>query len=404
MKASIVAVGWEVLMGEVKNTNTDHISSKLRELGVETIFSAVVGDDLEEASKIISFCIENSDVVFTTGGLGPTPDDLTREAVAKSLGIGLAENNQAKQWIEGYFRKTGMSMPQINYVQATLPDGSEPVWNGLGTAPGVYLEKSGKKIILLPGPPREMVPMLEAILPRIASPTQKIYSRDFHVYGISEAAMAEKIAGLLARKEKPLVAPYASLGYIRLRVWGEYKNEEEFGSAILETEAELKNKLSTHLFSDTIEVELGKILAGKKLTISCAESCTGGLVAKTITDVPGSSGYFTGGCVSYSNQAKLNILGVKPETLEAHGTVSEQTAIEMAEGCARVFGTDCAISTTGIAGPGGGTPDKPVGLVWMGFVWPGESKTIKRVFGGSRDDVRTRMLMAALFELTKEIR
>ena len=216
--------------------------------------------------------------------------------------------------------------------------------------------------------------------------------------------MAEKIAGLLARKEKPLVAPYASLGHIRLRVWGEYKNEEEFGSAILETEAEMKNKLSTHLFSDTIEVELGKILAGKKLTISCAESCTGGLVAKTITDVPGSSGYFTGGCVSYSNQAKVSILGVKPKTLEAHGAVSKQTAIEMAEGCARVFGTDCAISTTGIAGPGGGTPDKPVGLVWMGFVWPGGSKTIKRVFGGSRDDVRTRTLMTVLSELAKEIR
>ncbi len=404
MKCAIVSIGDEVVRGEVQNSNTSYLVHSLVCAGFEPVLTLAASDDFGAIADALSLALEQADLVVTTGGLGPTPDDLTRQAVAHVLGLGFHEDPAIKQWIDERFRKMGMQTPEINYTQAQVIDGAKVLVNQNGTAPGLLIQNDGKTIVLLPGPPREMKPIWEEqVLPALKSEGARCFAKEFFVYGLSESAMAEIIAQELAPNGNVKVAPYASLGEVRLRVWGKATSQTDFDNESQGLIAALKSKLIGHVFENRIEIELGNIFRAKGLTLSCAESCTGGLVAKTITDIAGSSDYFLGGCVCYSNQAKMDVLGVKQETLTDYGAVSEQTALEMALGAKRTFKSDCAISTTGIAGPGGGTPEKPVGLVYMGFAWPGGQKVEKKVFLGARDDVRRRTLMFVLYGMLKNI-
>lgn len=403
MKFSIIAVGDEVLKGEVANTNCDYLSKSLMENGFDPNFTLVCGDREADIARCLDLCKE-SDMVLLTGGLGPTPDDLTRQTVASFLGLPMTLDQEIKDQIRQRFQKLGLPMPENNINQAMVPKGATVLSNPNGTAPGLFITHNGKTYILLPGPPRELVPMWENIaLHLLQTPDQKTFKKDFYVYGLGESAMAEKLGDILTRTEQPFVAPYASLGQVRLRVWARAKTQNDFEAISKNLRDEIKLKLAENLFEETLEVELGKTLNVKGWTLSTAESCTGGLIAKTITDVPGSSDYFKGGCVSYSNELKTRILEVNPTTLAEHGAVSEQVALEMAYGAKRAFDTDCAIATTGIAGPGGGTPNKPVGLVYICVMWPGGNKVIKRVFTGGRAEVRFRTMMLGIYEMLRAI-
>ena len=361
MKATIIAVGEEVLRQEVKNTNTEYLATSLMESGFDLIQTIVVGDVEADIVNTLKLATSSSNIVITIGGLGPTPDDLTRETVAKFLGLEMEFVQETADKIDKLFAKRGMATPQINYRQAYAPKDSTVLKNDFGTAPGLMILNEGTTFIILPGPPRELIPMWEnEVLPKLPA-KEKTFKRDFHVFGLTESETAQKTERLMKSQTQPFVAPYASLGDIRLRVWARASSKEEFETLAKPVVDEMFEKLSPNLFENPIEIELGIKMKRLGWTISTAESCTGGLISKAITDAPGSSAYMMGSAVTYSNQAKMKLLGVNPETLEKFGAVSEQTALEMAQGCAKLFGTDCAISTTGIAGPDGGTQEKPVG-------------------------------------------
>lgn len=399
MKAAIVAVGEEVLRGEVANTNAVYLSKSLIDSGIDMAISETVGDSIDEITKALELATSMADIVITVGGLGPTQDDLTKQAVAQFLGLGFRLDHNVTATIDAIFAARGMTTPEINYNQAQVPEGAEVLPNSFGTAPGFFIKDNEKIYIMLPGPPRELVPMWENhVLPKIAS-TSKTFSRDFHVFGLTESETAQKLADLMTAKEPPFLAPYASPGDIRLRLWARTGNAGEFENLSKPAIELMQDRIGKHLFDETIEIEAGKILKANGWTIATAESCTGGLIAKTLTDVAGSSEYFLGGAVTYSNEAKMKILGVSEESLATFGAVSQQVALEMAEGARKVFGSSVAISTTGIAGPGGATPEKPVGLVYIGLATPRKTEVFREVSSGTRSDVRHRTLMFALTKL-----
>lgn len=399
MKASIIAVGEEVLRQEVKNTNTEYLATSLMESGIDLALTVVVGDVEADIIKALETTTGSNQIVITIGGLGPTPDDLTRETVAKLLGLELEYRQEIADKIDGIFAKRGIPTPQTNYRQAYIPKNATVLENNYGTAPGLMIENKGITFIILPGPPRELIPMWEnQVLPRLPV-KEKTYKRDFHVFGLTESETAQRLDRLMNSQSQPFVAPYASLGDIRLRVWARANSQQEFEKLAKPAIDQMHEKLSPNLFDYPIEHELGIKLKNLNWTISTAESCTGGLISKTITDAPGSSAYLMGSAVTYSNQVKISLLGVNPDTLQKFGAVSEQTALEMVSSCAKLFGTDCAISTTGIAGPNGGTPEKPVGLVYVGILTPMGTKVYRQVFSGTRQDIRHRTLMFALTQL-----
>lgn len=399
MKAAIVAIGEEVLRGEIANTNTLFLSVSLIDAGIDMAVEETVGDSIGEIEKALELATDMADIIITVGGLGPTQDDLTRSAVMGFLGLNSHLDNNVAASIDSIFSARGMKTPEINYIQAQVPDGAEVLQNPFGTAPGLFIKHNGKIYIMLPGPPRELVPMWEnEVLPKIAS-TSKTFSRDFHVFGLTESETAQRLDELMTAKEPPFLAPYASLGDIRLRLWARVGSKAEFDNISNPAVEYMKERIGQNLFDEVIEIEVGKFLKGRGWTLSTAESCTGGLIAKTLTDVSGSSEYFAGGAVTYSNEAKMRILGVSQQSLAKFGAVSQEVALEMAEGARRVFSSSVAISTTGIAGPGGATPEKPVGLVYIGLATPTKTEVFRQVFPGTRSDVRHRTLMFALTKL-----
>lgn len=399
MRSTIVSIGEEVLRAEIANTNLEYLTKSLMDSGLDPVMTIVVGDSLDEIKKALDAASMSSDVIITTGGLGPTQDDLTRQAVSEYLGIDCVRSDAVAESIDAVFERRGMKTPEINYVQAQVPIGARVVPNEFGTAPGLVIRKNSKTYILLPGPPRELVPMwVTRILPELASEL-RTFSRDFHVFGLTESEVAQRLDILMTSKEPPFVAPYATLGDIRLRVWAKARTQAEFDGLIKPAVALMHEKLSPNLFELPLEAEVGKFLKDRGWTLSTAESCTGGLIAKTVTDVAGSSEWFLGGAVTYSNRSKSEILGVKQSTLDQFGAVSQEAALEMAEGAARVFGSSCSVSTTGIAGPGGGSEGKPVGLVFIGLKTPGKTQVFRQVFSGTRADIRHRTMMFALTRL-----
>ena len=398
MTAEIFCIGTEVLIGDIVNTNAAYIARRLSESGINVYYHSVCGDNNGRMKECLDLALSRSDLVITTGGLGPTYDDITKEMVAEKFGLPLILNEEILARLEGYFAKSGRVMTENNKKQAYIPEGAHIFSNMFGTADGIAVTKAGKTVIMLPGPPREMKPMLDnQVIPYLAANTDHILvSSNVNIFGMGESSVENALADLMKTSTNPTVAPYCGNGEVRLRVTARGKDETEAKALIAPVVDKIKDVIGNFVYGVDVpsieSVVVGK-LKEKHMTVAFAESCTGGLISKRITDVPGASEVFGFGFCTYANEAKMKILGVKEETLEAHGAVSEETASEMALGALNVSGADIAVAVTGIAGPGGGTEEKPVGLVYMGVATK-DGVTVKKLLlaqhkGHDRDFVRT---------------
>lgn len=373
--AEIICVGTELLLGDIVNTNAAYISRRLAELGISLYNQTVVGDNPERLKNALYQAASRSELIIMSGGLGPTYDDLTKETTAEFFGKQLIRDEAIIERLRAYFAETGRTMTSNNEKQADIPEGSFVFVNNYGTAPGICIEDtlSGVTVIMLPGPPRELEPMFaEEVMPYLASRSSSVLvSRNIHIFGMGESAVENILSSLMKNSNNPTIAPYCIAGEVRLRVTAK-AGDKDSASAMCDKTVEkiLETEVKDAVYGidcDSIEQILVKrlIQSGKKIAV--AESCTGGLIAKRITDISGCSEVFLGGGVTYANSAKEKILGVSHTSLEKYGAVSEQVAIEMARGIRASLKSDIGISTTGIAGPTGGTPEKPVGTVYVGI-------------------------------------
>ena len=369
--AEILCVGTELLLGDIINTNASYISRRLAALGIPVYRQAVVGDNPERMRQAIAESFSRSDCLILSGGLGPTCDDITKEMVAEHFGLELVLNQEALDRMMEYFSMTGRNMTKNNEKQAMAPIGARVLQNNWGTAPGFVIEKDGKTAILLPGPPIELEPMWrERVEPYLFERSNSvIVSKNIYILGMGESMVEEKLRYMMEELENPTVAPYAGNGECRVRVSARAKDEATASDMCDRQIEEIrKTEVGEFIYGidvDSMENALVLKLRERGMTLATAESCTGGLIAKRVTDLAGCSDVFLGGCVTYANEAKERLIGVSRETLEKYGAVSEQTAREMARGVRLALGADVGIATTGIAGPGGGTPDKPVGTVYI---------------------------------------
>jgi len=375
--AEILCVGTELLLGEIVNTNAAYLAEKLAGLGIPVFRQGVVGDNPERLRAAMTESLNRADLLITTGGLGPTCDDITKETAAELFGRKMYFDQDSQNKIAEYFASRGCTMTENNTKQAMMPEGAIIFPNDRGTAPALAIEGelagSGetKTIIMLPGPPHEMIPIFEQhVLPYLQKRTDYvIFSRNVNLFGIGEAAAEQMLRDIMVSATNPTVAPYCKIGEVRIRVTARAHTEAE-ARAMVDSQIELikKTPVAPYIYdidSSSIEDTVIRRLRERGLTLAVAESCTGGLIQKRLTDIAGCSDVFLGGCVTYSNSSKVSLIGVSPETLAANGAVSEQTAAEMARGVRLALGADIGISSTGIAGPGGGTPEKPVGTVFV---------------------------------------
>ncbi len=415
--AEILCVGTEILLGDIVNTNAAYLSRRLAELGIPVYHQSVVGDNPKRLAEELRAAFSRADLVILTGGLGPTCDDLTKETVAEVFGSRLVMDAEALDFIKSYFKKVGRKMTENNEKQALVPEGCVVFHNDCGTAPGMAVEGGedsplkGRAAILLPGPPREMMAMFEkSALPYLKSRTSStLVSRNIHLFGIGESA-AEALLRPLMDKTDPTLAPYAKEGEVRLRVTARGRTAEE---AIAKCDAMIdevrQTEVGNYIYGiDAVSMENAVLtkLRERGQTFAAAESCTGGYIAKRVTDIPGSSDVFLGSAVTYACSAKAGILGVSPDTLERYGAVSEEVAREMAEGARRVFGSDFAISTTGIAGPGGGTEETPVGTVYIAVASDVGVRAKRLALSSQRDRdfIRTVASTNAFYLILEELR
>ena len=402
--AEILCVGTELLLGDIVNTNASYLSRRLAELGICVYHQSVVGDSPERLTAALELSLSRSDLVITSGGLGPTYDDLTRETVAAAFGLPLELDAQVLGTIRDYFDRMGRIMTDNNTRQAMVPRGASVIPNDQGTAPGLIVtdEVRNKTVVLLPGPPRELEPMFEhRVMPYLRERTDRILlSKNVYIFGMGESSVENELYELMIEGKNPTIAPYCKAGEVRLRVTAEAANEQAASDLCDTAVADiLRSRVGEHVYAVvgakdgeyTLEQAVVKALIRTGKTVATAESCTGGLIAKRLTDVPGSSAAVKGGFVTYTNEMKISMLGVSPDTLEAYTEYSEQTAAEMARGARLRTGADIAVSTTGIAGPGGGTDDCPVGTVFVGIsTAEGEDVVHLRLSAKrSRDYVRT---------------
>lgn len=356
MNCEILNVGTELLLGNILNTNAQYLCQKMAELGINVKDITTVGDNEERLTNSLNLALKQNDIIITTGGLGPTKDDLTKEVCSKAMGVKLVKDEESYENMASYFKKYNRPMPKTNEKQAFMPEGCTIFKNEIGTAPGCAIENNGKVIIMLPGPPREIKVMYEnhvkPFLEKFSGGV--IESCNVKTFGIGESSLAEKVSKLLDN-ENPTVAPYAKTGEAFLRVTAKADTREEAKKMLVPIVDELHEKLGSLIYStdkDNMEQRVVELLTQKNKKLSVAESCTGGLVAKRLTDVPGSSDVFECGVVSYSNRIKNKIIDVNNDTLEKYTAVSGEVACEMAEGVLKLSGADIAISTTGVAGPG----------------------------------------------------
>lgn len=405
MRAEIISVGTELLLGQIVDTNAAYLSQMLSSLGIDIYYRSTVGDNAARLADTLKTALSRSDVVITIGGLGPTEDDLTKETIADALGDEMVMDAVSEAKIRAFFERRGLPIAESNLKQALCPKHGQVVPNDVGTAPGALFEEDGKIVIALPGPPGEMIPMVDRYVTpilseRAASTSGRsvIKSRVLRVCGIGESAAEIKVKDLLA-SSNPSLAPYAKGGEVHFRVTAKSADEDEAERLIAGLESKVRERLGEFIYGideETLETVVVRMLVERGLTLALAESCTGGLVVNRITNVPGSSDAFIGGIVAYANEAKTKFLGVPEETLRAHGAVSSETAQAMAEGAARNVGTDIALGITGIAGPGGGSDEKPVGLVYIALKTPSGTEVTKNVYGGSREDIKMRASQTAL--------
>jgi nicotinamide-nucleotide amidase len=409
LTAEIIAVGSELLTPEKTDTNSLWLTGKLNEIGVEVKLKTIVGDDEARLEETIRDAVKRSDVVITTGGLGPTEDDVTRQVSGRAVGRELVYHDDLEADLRERFRRWGREMPEINKRQAYVIDGAEILPNPNGSAVGMMLEMTDKLFVVLPGPPRELKPMFEAfVLPKLKERAGEIYvkRRILRVSGMGESAVDELIAPIYKAYEKVQTSILFSKSEIEVHLSAQADSEQE-ADATLETLAgKIVEALGTAVFAvngETLEEIVGKMLTDAGKTVALAESCTGGLIGMRLTDVPGSSRYFLEGAITYSNDAKTRALGVPKELLDAHGAVSAETAEAMAAGIRKKVGSDYGISVTGIAGPDGGTEEKPVGTVFVGYADSSGTRSLKMTLPGGRYLIRWRSSQAALDYLRRQL-
>lgn len=370
MKAEIISVGTELLLGQVINTDASYVARALSELGIDMMFSCTVGDNNGRLKEALTRALERSDLVITTGGLGPTEDDLTKETIAECAGAPLVLHEESMERLKEHFNGRHMGQNQIK--QAMLPQGATVLPNDRGTAPGCAVEtKEGKIIMMFPGPPSELIPMLHSYgIPFLMKrENASIFSMNVHVFGQGEGAVAEMLSDM-TDASNPTVATYAKEGEMYVRVTAKAENAQKAEEMCRPVAERIRERIGDCVYGinvDSLEQLAVNLLSERKMTIATAESCSGGLLAKRITDIPGSSQVFEMGAVTYANRIKTLLLGVPEELLEKHGAVSEEVAAAMAEGVRKKAGSDIGIGITGIAGPDGGTEEKPVGLIYVGL-------------------------------------
>ena len=402
--AAIISCGNELILGSVVDTNTAWLAARLSELGIATTLHMTVGDDEEDIRSAVLQAARKARTVIVSGGLGPTLDDVTRQAVAKALGVELREDPVCLEHVRDFFAKRGRTMPETNRVQALVPVGARPIPNTRGTAPGIRAELGGSVIYAVPGVPLEMQEMFtRSIRPELldSGGGRSVASRKILCFGAGESDIANRIADLMKRGRNPLVGTTPHEMIIAIRVVATGSSPQETKDLLDKDVAEIHRRLGDLVFGedeDTLAEAVGRILIEANRTVATAESCTGGWLAKSLTDLSGSSNYFLRGYVTYSNQAKTELLGVPTAMIQQFGAVSEEVARAMATGCKVRAGTDFAIGITGIAGPTGGTPTKPVGLVYLALAGPDGVEVRKVNFGEHllRWQVRDRATKVAL--------
>lgn len=410
MTVELISVGTEILLGNIVNTNAAYLAEKCALLGLSCYHQSVVGDNEERMEETIRLALSRSDIIILSGGLGPTKDDLTKEVTAKVFGRELYEDAHSKERIQEYFSQIhSKQITDNNWKQALVPEGAKVIDNHNGTAPGLIIEGDGKTAILLPGPPNEIIPMFERdIAPYLNSlQPEGIYSKMVKICGIGESRAETMIADLMDEQSNPTIAPYAKTGEVHLRVTAKAENETKANELMEPVIEELFQRFGGNIYTteeqETLEENIVKLLDERQMSLTTAESCTAGLLSGRIMNVAGASIVYNEGYITYSNDAKEKLLGVNHETLEQYGAVSPQTAREMAEGAAKSAGADAALAVTGIAGPGGGTKEKPVGLVYIGCYVKGQVRVEEYHFTGNRNKNREYAVVRALTLLREEL-
>jgi len=410
MDAEIIAVGSELLTAYRQDTNSLFLTDKLNSLGIEVRFKTIVGDDSERLTQAFRAALGRSRLIILTGGLGPTEDDVNRQVVAEALGRPLREVPEIRRRIEARFARLGRTMAENNLRQTLVPEGAEWLENKNGTAPGLWIEQDGSLIILLPGPPRELEAMFESVcLPRLArlAPAQCLRSRVYKAVGLAESEVDQRIAPIYKNYANPATTILATPGVIEVHLRARAPSEAEADALLGELGDKVEAALGDHLFSsggESLEEVVGMYLVLRRKTLAVAESCTGGLLAERLTRVPGSSNYFLGGVICYSNELKTRLAGVPQKLLEEQGAVSKPVAQALAEGIRRRTGASMGVGITGIAGPGGGTAEKPVGLVFIALADERSTQVREFRFPGDRERIRHWATQAVLEIIRRRIR
>ena len=408
MKVEIITVGTEILLGDILNTNSRYLSRELAAMGIEMYYQITVGDNEERLLKTLEESLNRSDIVICTGGLGPTEDDITKEVCAKYFGYELELHKPSLDAMIERFKHMNRVPTKNNEKQAYFPKEAYILKNDNGTAPGCIMEKEGKMIVVLPGPPKEMESMFENyVKPYLSKLTDDVIESEvLRIIGVGESKVENDILDIIDSQTNPTIATYAKGYECTLRITAKAKSVEEAKELIKPMSDEMKRRFGQSLYATgetSIEEVVAKMLVENNLKIAVAESCTGGMVSASLINYPGISSVFMEGCVTYSNEAKMKSLGVKKETLDVYGAVSDKCAKEMASGVAARYNTNVGIATTGIAGPGGGTDEKPVGLVYFGIYINGKVITKKYVFNGDRQGIRERATRTILNDLRLEL-
>ncbi len=409
MNCSIISIGTELLMGQISNSNSVFLSQKLNEIGINVYYHFTVGDNASRLNETLNYAMERSDIIITTGGLGPTQDDLTKETIAKLFDRKMVVHEPSYEKLCSFFKKIDRQMTANNLKQISFPEGAIVLPNDFGTAPGFIIENQGRIIISLPGPPKEMSNMYvnygESYL--LAKTKETLYSKMLRFFGIGESELETELLDLISDQRNPTIAPYAKEGEVALRVTAKAENLEKASQLVEVMIEQIHAKVGKYIYScddeEMVDV-VGKELMQRGISISLAESCTGGLICSQLTSIAGISKSFDRGIVTYSNRAKEQELGVQSKTLEKYGAVSEETAKEMAIGLKRVTGSDLCLAITGIAGPGGGTEKKPVGLVYIAIVYKDHFVSQKLTLFGDRERIRRLSLLHALDMIRKLIK
>jgi len=404
MKAILISIGDELTCGRTVDTNSAWLARKLMAAGIQTISHQTVGDDAAEIASSIRAATGRAEIVLVSGGLGPTPDDLTRQGLADVLEAELVLDEECLAKLEEFFRRRGRQMVRANRIQVMIPRGASPIDNEIGTAPGIMARSGESLVICMPGVPAEMHAMFESSVIALLPPSQlAVAVKVLRVFGLGESDLSEAIGDILTdRQGDVIVGTTVSDGLISLTITATGDSETSASTLADRMAAKLTSRLGSVIIGtgdETPASVVAKLLVSRRETLSLAESCTGGMVGATITSLSGASGYFRGSAVCYANSAKRDILGVPQEMLDDCGAVSEPVAREMAQGARDRFDSDWSLSLTGVAGPDGGTSDKPVGLVFIGLVGPNTNKVFRHVFAFRRDQIRLRASRTALNHL-----